>query len=674
MKKTSMKPKLLMTSVGCIVLAAFTVSAIGIFGCKPKIRDKGIENLKNSAIIVANEIDSDMIAIETATGLLADTLLNNIKPDSFTSNAKVDELTESVSKLAEDCARRCPGAFTYYIRYNPEIAYPTSGIFGQTEDGGKTYKPLECTDFTAFDKDDVAVGWYYGPVKHGEPIWMTPYYNPNIDVYLMSYVIPVFKDGKSIGIVGMDISMEGLSKKIDALNVDGRDAFFLTREGTTIYHDTLEDGTVFNTKLTANNVDIVDDYIYTNNDLQNEFLLVLTESTSVLAKESLQVTTIICSGSFIAIAIGLGICLSVIQVTLSPLSKVTQAINDLGDFNLANEVDLKGYTKRSDELGQMSDATLKLRKELTTTVNDLASISEGLSSSATKLKESSSVALESIENIDSACGDIASGATSQASNTEATTKLVVDINKAVVDSKENLAVLSETASKVQKSTATANDRLLEAQSSNVKTTEITDVIRQSIMDTNTSADKIKIAAQAISEIAEQTNLLSLNASIEAARAGEAGRGFAVVASEIQKLAEASNRSASEIQVIINELVGNSERSVNDINAAITITQDQTNVLNEVIENFAEVKNDLAETVCKLSNVVTSNDVIMDKQQIVLDDIQSLSAIAEENAASTQEVSATVTGTKEIIAELEERAKELTIAASKLEQSKNKWTL
>ncbi len=67
------------------------------------------------------------------------------------------------------------------------------------------------------------------------------------------------------------------------------------------------------------------------------------------------------------------------------------------------------------------------------------------------------------------------------------------------------------------------------------------------------ASNINSVVRFIGKIAEQTNLLSLNAAIEAEKAGEFGMGFAVVAREIRHLADQTSVALFDIVQIVKEM-------------------------------------------------------------------------------------------------------------------------
>ena len=174
-----------------------------------------------------------------------------------------------------------------------------------------------------------------------------------------------------------------------------------------------------------------------------------------------------------------------------------------------------------------------------------------------------------------------------------------------------------------------------------KTSQEVTVLKEETNNTNTSAQKINDAVSLIQDIAQQTNLLSLNASIEAARAGDSGRGFAVVAEEIRNLSEESSKGAKQIAEIVNQLIYNSDISVERMGSVEQNVDTQMQHLDGLDTTFTGLGTEIRKVSSVSESILDQTKQITAMKDDISSIIEQLAAISEENAASTQETSASM---------------------------------
>lgn len=344
-----------------------------------------------------------------------------------------------------------------------------------------------------------------------------------------------------------------------------------------------------------------------------------------------------------------------------------KALDRLANGDLTTTIENK-IICRNDELGDMAKGVSVLLRQLMVVVQNIRQSSQTLLQSGTELSEMANQTSTTADDISKAVEDISQGAISQANEIETASYEIESMGQLIEKIVSNVAELNSNTIEIKKTSDKSLSIIQELSDSNDRSMEAVKRISAQVNATNDSAMKISSAVDLITSIAEETNLLSLNASIEAARAGEQGRGFAVVAGQIQKLAEQSNESANTIADIIRELLLDSETTVQVMEEVQKIMNEQQAKLNETRKQFVAVGqgiNAASEAAGLIKHQTESCDAARVK---VVDVISNLSAISEENAASTQETTASMEELNATINILAEAAGKLQELSKQMEEN------
>lgn len=355
------------------------------------------------------------------------------------------------------------------------------------------------------------------------------------------------------------------------------------------------------------------------------------------------------------------------------IKQVEKNLHQVSMGNLSFNVKPK-LLKRSDEIGEMARSLENVRQSLAGMLGSVLHTGEALSQSSEKFSEKFGYILNGIQNTNQAVEDLAQGANNQSNETEIVNEKIIELGNVIEIEKEGVNKLEEAVFAMADYSVGASKSIKELEQITKVTIETIDIVSEQTNKNNDSANNINKTIEIIKGLAAQTNLLSLNASIEAARAGEAGRGFAVVAEEIRNLSEESSNNAQEIEIIVRELVENVKSSVSKMQEVTYNVQKQQKCLDETRTAFKHLNKEvnLVENVTK--EIGSQTEILSSLKQIVTDSVNSLASVVEENAASTEETSASMMLLSQTISECTKDTQGLVELSHQQNEQANKFQL
>lgn len=357
--------------------------------------------------------------------------------------------------------------------------------------------------------------------------------------------------------------------------------------------------------------------------------------------------------SFVKIALVLMVVYLIILIWLArvirkPLAKTAADIENIANGNISNEI--SGSSKIA-ETDKLITASRILKEKLNDIVSGVNEHVVNLQQDTASLKERADFCNDGTKQISQAMEELSVTAVTLAENVQDVNAKSLEMGNAITDIDGDVQVLSDNSNHMDKANEDAAKSIETVLDSSNRSSAIVEKITNQIEETNQAISSINEAVDLIMDITGQTSLLSLNASIEAARAGQAGRGFAVVADEIKKLSEQSAQGADAIKQVADNIFEKSNESValvNEVRELIGKEQEDISVSKESFEILSKTINDNLVAVSRISEKTKQLDTI---KQAIIGNINDLSAISEENAASNQEVSANITNIAESIDEM-----------------------
>lgn len=367
-----------------------------------------------------------------------------------------------------------------------------------------------------------------------------------------------------------------------------------------------------------------------------------------------------------------------IFMTLILARKITKPIDQMVQYSkqiAAGDLSGEQITSKSrDEVGTLANSFTQMVNELKEMIEKLNMSAEKMAGFSDNIARKAVTMSHTTHQIADDIQEVSKGAQAQVAASEESVEVInemsVGVHRVAQTASEIADASQDMTNYVNGGRSNVEKAIGQMNSIQSGTKETAQVISRLKADSEQIGHILKI----ITDISEQTNLLALNAAIEAARAGEAGKGFAVVSEEIRKLADQTSRSANEIQALIHTIQQNTDQAVTTMKRDEENVASGMNLIQDVGEMFGTIQEQIEAIGVRIEDLSAVSEEMASGSSEITASVESIAEIAKKSAKNAKTVADGSAGQMLTIDEISNAINDLSKMADELKVLVHKFQL